>query len=96
MQCVNRKKLPKDGIRITCKNYNKLDEPSFQNDVDLTDWSDILSYDHPNLAAELFTEKFLNICDKHAPMRTITMKDYAPAWVTNDPVCLQNPIQKVW
>ncbi len=79
-----KKKLPKDGTRVSCRNYNKLDVLSFQHDIDNTDWSDVLMSEDPNTAAGLFTEKFIEICNKHAPMRTITMKDHAPAWVTND------------
>ena len=76
--------MPKDGTRVTCRNYNKLNDLDFQHDVDITDWSKVLSCNNPNEAAELFTKQFLTICDKHAPMRIITMKDHAPAWVTND------------
>ena len=52
--------------------------------IDEEHWSDILSTDNCNHAAELFTQKFINICDRHAPVRTIMMKDHAPAWITND------------
>ena len=48
------------------------------------DWSDVLHESDCNKAAELFTLKFVNICDLHAPIRTIQMKDNAPAWITND------------
>ncbi len=67
-----------------CNNYNKLDEKKFQEDVNSIDWSNILATENCETAAELFTTKFLAICDIHAPMRTITLKDHAPAWITND------------
>ncbi len=48
------------------------------------DWSYILDIDNCYTAAEFFTTQFLYICDKHAPMRTITMEDHALAWIMND------------
>ena len=80
-----KKKLPKTGTRVKCRNYNKLiNEALFQQDIDSTDWSNILECTNSNNAAELFTSQFLKICDLIAPMRTITTEDHAPAWVTND------------
>ncbi len=77
-------KIPHTTSRVTCYNYCKPNDVHFQQDIDQTDWSDIFSCSDTNQAAELFTTKFLKICDVHAPMYTVNFHSNAPAWLTYD------------
>ncbi len=52
-------KLSKDGTKTSCRNYNKLNDKDFQVSVDEEDWSEILSSDNCNHAAELFAPAWI-------------------------------------
>ena len=77
-------KISHTTIRVSCRNYRKLDDINFQHDIDLTDWSDILACHDANIAVDLFTKQFLQICETHAPMHTVNFRSNAPAWLTYD------------
>ena len=68
---------------IKCRKYNKLDNLKFQHDINTFDWTNIMQEGDCNKAAELFSKQLVHICDLHAPMCTITMKNNAPVWTTN-------------
>ncbi len=79
-----KRKLPKEGTHITCRNYNKLIDINVQDDIKNMNWDNVLNCNDTSQAAELFTTLFNSICDKHAPLRTINMKSNAPAWLNGD------------
>ena len=57
---------------------------SIFRDIDNTDWSDIFQCRDVNDAADLFTNRFIDICNTHAPMHTVNYRSNAPAWLTYD------------
>ena len=70
--------------RIECRNYRRFDEQAFQDHIEQVDWSEILDSQDANVAALLFQDLFLSICVIYAPLKTINIKEIAPAWMTGD------------
>ena len=51
-------------------------------------WDEILNFSDVDSAWNIWKEKFINVCDKHAPIRERRVKSSLPDWVTNDYVKL--------
>ena len=69
------------GRKINCR---KFDPEKFREHIDRTSWDDILASQDVNVATSLFHETFTAIAEVHAPHKTITIKENAPAWVTGE------------
>ena len=49
-----------------------------------TKLTDIVDCCDVNMAADLFINRFIKLCDNHAPMHTVNFCSNAPAWLTYD------------
>ena len=64
---------------IRKRSYKHFDSQKFENDIRNTQWFDVYTTNDVNTAVELFTLKFNNVLDNHAPIKTIQLhKNYAP------------------
>jgi len=62
--------------------YKKLDELAFTNDMANVNWNDVMVCNDTDNAWNMWKHKFLNICDKHAPVKIRKIKTYLPPWIT--------------
>ena len=79
-----KKKLSKTIQRLKCRNYRRFDEQAFRNHIEHTDWSDDTNSLDADIAAQLFHDMFTSIADVYAPLKTINLKENAPAWINGD------------
>ena len=77
--------LPKTGPKIIHKRmYRKFVEKSFLNDLEKVDWNPVLeAYDIDN-ALDSFTKIFSSACDKHAPIKKITVRKNKAPWLDEE------------
>jgi len=62
--------------------YNKLDEVKFNNLLSNENWNTMLEHDDIDEAAEMLTEKFMNIAHQCMPSKIITVKSNDAPWMT--------------
>jgi exonuclease III len=87
--CVLTSKLPKQFNKghsyIKHRNFRKFNELIFLHDLSFIDFSNVLSCNDANAAAECFMETFLPLIDKHAPVKRKRVKySTIPSWMTNE------------
>ena len=66
------------------RKYKNLDENKFRNEVEGTDWDDVLRCEDPSLAWDIFVSKFNSISDKHAPYRKMFFSYSIPVWMSKE------------
>ena len=74
---------------IKCRSFSKFDNISFLRSIDkfLSSYN-ISSYGSVETAWEKWKINFINICDKHAPLRMFRVKQNCKPWVNNEVVTL--------
>ena len=74
---------------IKCRSFSKFDDISFLKSIDkFLSTYNISSYDSVETAWEKWKINFINICDKHAPLRMFRLKQNCKPWVSNEVVTL--------
>ena len=61
-----KKKTERATTNIKCRDYRHFDALSYQNELKNTDWSSVIELEDANVAASLFQQMLLMVCDKHA------------------------------
>ncbi len=68
---------------IKYRSYKNFDETSFLSDLQSVPWDIIKVFDDTNEVVETWSSMFLNIVDKHPPMKTHRVKhSQQPKWIT--------------
>ena len=74
----------KDNI-ITYRSFKNFDESSFKNDLSEVPWEIVTEFDDINEMVEVWNSLFLEIVNKHTPIKTYRVKrQYQPEWLTTD------------
>ena len=79
--CKSASKQPKD---ILIRSYNKFNLRSFINDISSCTNLNVSNINDINTAWNKWSSSFANICERHAPLRTIRVKDRNKPWVTKE------------
>uniref|UniRef100_A0A3B3CXC8 Reverse transcriptase domain-containing protein n=1 Tax=Oryzias melastigma TaxID=30732 RepID=A0A3B3CXC8_ORYME len=82
---VLKTKVPKVGPKgIHKRMYKLFKEEDFVCDMARVQWDEVLSQTHAEMALEMFCELFSSICDKHAPVRKVTVRSSRAPWLDAD------------
>ena len=77
-------KLPKVKPRIITKmNFKYFSEQAFLHDLYLCDWAKVGKMPDPDMALSFFKSLFLEITNKHAPLRKYKVKCRVNPWFTD-------------
>ncbi|XP_019222699.1 uncharacterized protein LOC109204916 [Oreochromis niloticus] len=78
--CTNAK-IPKCKPRIVCKrNLKQFNEQAFHHDLSVVNWEKIGLLPDVELAWTYFKESFMEIVNKHAPLRKVRIKGRENPW----------------
>ena len=81
---VRDMKLPKVKSRIITKmNFKSFCEQAFLHDLYLCDWVKVGLMPDPDMALSYFKSLFLDITNKHAPLRKYKVKGRVDPWFTD-------------
>ena len=69
-------------ITIQCRNYKGFNESNFKRDIESVPWHFVGSYDDPIKAWETWKKFFLQIADKHAPIKKRRVRKISAPWLT--------------
>lgn len=78
-------KVPKNGPRIVHRRmYKTFSEEQFVNDLKNVDWNCVMNINNTEDALAAFTKIFLEVCDKHAPIKKITVRRIKTPWLDDE------------
>ena len=67
---------------ITYRQFKHFNSANFYADILAQPWDDIKKLHDPNDMWRRWKELFLNVCEKHAPMKTKRTRDSKSPWIT--------------
>lgn len=74
-------KVPKAGPKVIYKIiYKTFCEDAFIEDMNKIQWDNVVKLTHTEAAVQLFMQLFLSTCDKHAPIRKLTVRTIKAPW----------------
>jgi len=79
---TKQEKTKSKEIRI--RNFNKFNNINFISDIRKLSLLNINNYTDVNKAWDDWSSKFSDVCAKHAPLRTVRVKDRRNPWVTQE------------
>lgn len=79
---TRRTKLPKASAKIVqTRSYKKFTKESFLREIDNIQWSDVCNVDDAELALKIFMNYFMNVVNRHAPLKKYTVKAKSAPWL---------------
>lgn len=72
------------------RNFSKLNENSFRNDLQISGFDDIFSCNNVDHAWKLWWSKFVKVVDIHAPMRSKRVRSRPCPWLLTNLVKMMN------
>jgi len=69
---------------ITFRDFSKIDEASLLMDANDVPWENIYKLVNIDSKVQLLNEYILKLLDKHAPVKTIKVKENEPPWMNNE------------
>ena len=83
---IKRKtKVPKaPSLIIHKRSYKHFNQELFLDDVKRVNWSNVCREEDPEVALSCFMSLFLQIADKHAPVRKTTVRANGAPWIGNE------------
>lgn len=83
--CNRSCKIPKDEPKIIkVRSFNKFECDAFLADLETLPWGTIYMFDSPDDAWFAIEELLTDVCDKHAPLRTMRVKGLQPPWMNGE------------
>ena len=77
--------LPLKGINsILFRQFKHFDAQSFRADISVQPWDELMRMENPNSMWLKWKSLFLEVCDKHAPIRTKRVRASRSPWINND------------
>ena len=67
---------------VTYRKFKNFSSESFRNDIASQRWDDLLNFEDPNDMWLAWKTLFLNVVDKHAPLRTKRVRPSKCPWIT--------------
>ena len=76
-------------IRVTPKitksrSYKNFNETNFIESLQTKNWNLVTNQSDVNNAWSIWSNMFIDVCDKHAPMKEKRIRTYLPDWITSD------------
>ena len=68
---------------ILCRSFNKFNQVNFRNELSKAPWQEISNEKDPNVAWDLWTQIFVSIADKHAPLKKKRVRGVKCPWMTD-------------
>ena len=65
------------------KDENSIDKPKFTSDLSSVEWSEVQNCNEVDKALSLWKTKFLEVLDKHAPVRVIQSRSKQIPWINS-------------
>ena len=82
---VRKTKVPKAGPKVLVqRSFKSFCENDFIRDMNKLQWKNVCAIDDVDEALELFTNMFLEVADKHAPIRKFTVRKIKAAWIDDE------------
>lgn len=82
---VRKTRVPKAGHKIIVKrSYKSFTEDGFTEDVRNICWDDVLISKNLDAAVEVFNKLFLEVSDKHAPIKKRTVRKVRAGWIDTE------------
>lgn len=82
---VRKTKVPKVGPRVVFRRSMKtFCEEAFMDDVKNICWEHVLEKDNPDDALEVFSVLFMQVIEKHAPIRKQTVRNLRSPWLDEE------------
>ena len=72
---------PKPKI-ITTRDYSRLQSEEFKQDLEAAPWSVISCFDDPDDVYFAWREIFMDVCNKHAPVKSVKLRAKSLPWIT--------------
>ena len=72
----------KGNNNVRIRYFNKFNGDCFRKDIQAQLWDDILKTENPNDIWIKWKSMFLNVCDKHAPVRTRRIRKSKSPWIS--------------
>ena len=83
--CIRDTKHQKSQHRvITKRNFKRFNEDAFLHDLSISGLCNTLSFNDPQLALKYFILTFNSVADKHAPFKTLRVKNRRNPWFSSD------------
>ena len=84
--CKKGIKIPKIGHKIiNYRSYAKFDEDAYLNDLNIAPLQNVFGFTDPDEAMEYWQKTFLEVFNRHAPMKTQRVKhSIKPPWLTKE------------
>ena len=68
---------------VTYRKFKNFNSVLFRNDISSQDWNSISQHSDPNTMWHVWNNMFLNVADKHAPIRTKRVGTLKSPWITS-------------
>ncbi len=81
---MNTKIKPRPPKEICMRNYNTFHEAAFLIDIISSNNLQVNNTNDINMAWDKWSVSFQDICNKHAPLRKIRVRDRSNPWMTKD------------
>ena len=82
--CFKIKKKKKSKKTFTYRPLKDIDLAKFNKDLLLSNISDVLGYHRVDAMVSTFTNIVTELLDLHAPIRSLTLRDYLTPWISNN------------
>ena len=76
--------FPRGHCTITYRNFWKFNLESFRNDIASRDWNHKHNLSNPNDMWSEWKKSFLEIVDKHVPLRKARVRGRSCPWITSE------------
>ena len=78
------------------RSIRKIDNDAFVNDLNVQPWSVLVAFDNVDNIADTFTKLYIDIFNKHAPLKTkLTHKRHQP-WISCDILGILRHLDKLY
>lgn len=81
---------------VTYRNYKQLNIDSLLDDANMMPWENIFSLSNINEKVSLFNSLLIELFDKHAPLKTVKLKEYDEPWMTKELKKERKKRDKLW
>ena len=78
-------RLPKARPKIICsRSYKRFNEDTFLAELQTIQWDDLHIINDAEVALKMFMDHFMNVVNRHAPIRKFTVKSKCAPWLDDE------------
>ena len=74
----------RSNVHKTVRQLKNFNEAGFLRDLCIIDWNRVTTHNNPNEMWDFWKHLLASVIDKHAPFRTIRVKNKRSPWITNE------------